>query len=401
MAGASLLLTALAPRANAEVDANASWTGANSSIWSIPGNWTPGGPPNALQIASFDGAFANQPTITADTAVGELHMATGVAQNVTIFATAANILTIEGVGIGTAILIDNASAFTLTIAARVGVDASQTWTNNSGNLFTVSGATLSLGENNTLTVNGTGNTLISAVTDGAGGTGSAIIKDGSGTLTITGNNAYSGGTIVNGGTLLVNNSGTLGDDNVTVNNSGTLGGNSTAQINARVTVNAGGNLAPGNGGNNTAVLTLNALTLQPASNFRIDINGIAAGFGYDQLIVNPGGGPNGAIITNSNLLVHVGTTLVVGQTFVIFHHPGGTTGQFAQGSTVTGDNGTVFSVSYRQRHYPYGDSSRARSRAEHMDRRCACDRWARFHAASQTAEVNSVQSIVTRESFRS
>ena len=137
-------------------------------------------------------------------------MATGVAQDVTIFATAANILTIEGVGIGTGILIDNASAFTLTITARVGVDASQTWTNNSGNLFTVSGATLSLGENNTLTVNGTGNTLISAVTDGAGGTGSAIIKDGSGTLTITGNNAYCGGTIVNGGTLLVNNSGDPG-----------------------------------------------------------------------------------------------------------------------------------------------------------------------------------------------
>ena len=112
-------------------------------------------------------------------------MATGVAQNVTISATAANILTIDGVGIaGTGILIDNASAFTLTITARVAIDASQAWTNNSGNLFTVSGATLALGEDNTLTVNGTGNTLISAVIDGAG-TGSAIIKDGSGTLTIT------------------------------------------------------------------------------------------------------------------------------------------------------------------------------------------------------------------------
>ena len=102
-------------------------------------------------------------------------MATGVAQNVTISASAANILTIEGVGTGTGILIDNASAFTLTITARVGVDASQAWTNNSGNLFTVSGATVSLGEDNTLTVNGTGNTLISAATDGAG-RGSAIIR---------------------------------------------------------------------------------------------------------------------------------------------------------------------------------------------------------------------------------
>jgi fibronectin-binding autotransporter adhesin len=350
LAGVSLLVTALAPRANAEVDADASWTGANSSIWSIPANWTAGGPPNANQIASFDGAFANQPTITADTAVGELHMATGVAQNVTIFATAANILTIEGVGIGTAILIDNASAFTLTIAARVGVDASQAWTNNSGNLFTVSGTTLSLGENNTLTVNGTGNTLISAVTDGAGGTGSAIIKDGSGTLTITGNNAYSGGTIVNGGTLLVNGSGNLGDDNVTVNNSGTLGGNSTAQINARVTVAAGGNLAPGNGGNNTAVLTLNALTLQPASNFRIDINGTIPGIGYDRLVVTASG--NGRfVITNSNLVVTVGTTLSVGQNFLIGVRSGsgainGTFAGIPQGGTVTGSDGTVFQVNY-------------------------------------------------------
>ena len=72
-------------------------------------------------------------------------------------------------------------------------------------------------------VNGTGNTLISAVTDGAG-MGSAIIKGGSGTLTITGNNAYSGGTTVNGGTLLVNDRFGIGDGDVTVNGGGTLGG---------------------------------------------------------------------------------------------------------------------------------------------------------------------------------
>ncbi len=328
-----------------QVDTNFSWTGATSSIWNIPGNWSPSGPPGAADVALFDGSFSNQPTVTNETTVvGELHMATGIAQNVTIFDTAANILTIKGVG-GIGILIDNASAFTLSIAARIGLDASQTWTNNSGNLFTVRGTTLGLGEDNILTVNGTGNTLISAVTDGAG-RGSTIIKDGSGTLTMTAHNAYSGGTIVNGGTLLVNLSGDLGDKDVTVNNSGTLGGNSTAQINSHVTVNAGGNLAPGNGGNNTAVLTLNALTLQPASNFRIDINGIVAGAGYDQLQVNAGVGERGVIITDSNLLVHVGTTLAVGQTFLILHHFRGFTGEFAQGSTVVGDNGSVFSVSY-------------------------------------------------------
>ena len=213
-------------------------------------------------------------------------MATGVAQNVTISSSAAQILTIDGVGIlGTGILIDNANAFTLTITARVALDASQTWTNNSGNLFTVSGATLGLGEDNTLTVNGTGNTLISAVIDGAG-MGSAIIKDGSGTLTLTAaecllrwNNRERRGT------LLVNNtigSGT-GDGDVTVTGAGTtLGG--TGIISERVTVNPGANLAPGNGGHTTSVLTVGAVTLSPGANFLVDINGTAAGTGYDRLI---------------------------------------------------------------------------------------------------------------------
>ena len=40
-----------------QVDANASWTGAVSTTWSTPGNWTAGGPPGAADIASFDGAF--------------------------------------------------------------------------------------------------------------------------------------------------------------------------------------------------------------------------------------------------------------------------------------------------------------------------------------------------------
>ena len=330
-----------------QVDADASWTGAGANTnWNNPANWTAGGPPNALQVASFDGTFSNQPNITISTIVGELRMATGVAQNVTISSSAAQILTFEGVG-GTGILIDNASAFTLTITARVGLDASETWTNNSGNLFTVSGTTLGLGEDNTLTVNGTGNTLISAFTDGAG-MGSAILKDGSGTLTITAANAYSGGTTVNGGTLLVNNtigSGT-GDGDVTVNGAGTtLGG--TGIISERVTVNAGANIAPGNGGHTTSVLTVGAVTLAPGANFLVDINGTSPGTGYDRLVVTASGN-NQFVITNSNLVVTVGTTLSVGQTFLIGQRIANQpiTGQFAQGSSVVGSDGTVFSVSY-------------------------------------------------------
>jgi hypothetical protein len=79
--------------------------------------------------------------------------------------------------------------------------------------------------------------------------------------------------------IVANGVGDLGAESVTVNNGGTLGGNSTSRIVNRgvlaagsdVTVAAGGNFAPGNGGNNTAILTVRSIALQAASNFRIDI----------------------------------------------------------------------------------------------------------------------------------
>ena len=138
----------------------------------------------------------------------------------------------------------------------------QAWTNNSGNLFTVSG-NVALG-GNALTVNGTGNTLISGVIAGVA-TGSTLTKDGSGTLTLTGNDTFTRGTTVNGGTLLVNNTAGPARSAVTVNNAGTLGG--TGTISGAVTVNAGGTIAPGNGGNSTGTLKTGALTLAGATQF--------------------------------------------------------------------------------------------------------------------------------------
>ena len=242
--------------------------------------------------------------------------------------------------LGTGILIDNTNAFTLTITANLSIGRDEAWTNNSGNLFTVSG-NVALGGNG-LTMNGSGDTLISGIIAGVAN-GSTLTKDGSGTLTLTGNDTFTRGTTVNGGTLLVNN--TAGSGAVTVNNAGTtLGG--TGTISGAVTVNAGANIAPGNGGNNTGILTTGALTLAATSNFRVDINGTTVGT-FDQLNVATGG----VTITGSNLVVTVGTTLSVGQTFTILNKVAGgaITGTFAgipQGGTVVGSNGTVFSVSY-------------------------------------------------------
>jgi len=323
-----------------QVDANFSWTGVLNSTWITSGNWTPGGPPGPGDTAVFNQAFLNQPNLTVGSTVGTLWMTTGVVQNVTISSTGGATLNITGLGMpGTGILIDNPNAATLTITANVSVGQNQAWTNNSGNLFTVSGNVGLSG--NALTVNGTGNTLISGAIIGIGG---SLIKQGSGTLTLTGINIYTGGTAVSGGTLLVNSTaGILGA--TTVSNAGTtLGGTG---ILGSVQVGGGTNIAPGNGGNNTGILSTGQLTLLPNSNFRVDINGTIPGIGYDQLNTAIGG-ISGVTITNSNLVVTVGTTLSVGQTFTILlkSSPGLVTGTFAQGSTVVGSDGTVFSINY-------------------------------------------------------
>lgn len=82
--------------------------------------------------------------------------------------------------------------------------------------------------------------------DGIVGFVGSIVKNGAGTLTLSGASTYSGSTTVNAGRLLLNNivgSGS-GSGAVTVNAGGTLGG--TGSVSGVVTVNAGGHVSPGN-----------------------------------------------------------------------------------------------------------------------------------------------------------
>ncbi len=202
----------------------------------------------------------------------------------------------------------------------------------SGNAFL--GATnLTVGSNNMST------TLSGAIQDGgaAGGTGGSFTKIGTGTLTLSGPNTYTGATAVNAGTLLVNGSITSA---VTVNNSGTLGGSG---IVGAVTINNGGTLSPGN---SPGILnTTGNLTLTMGATYLVELNGTAVGTQYDQTNVA------GLVsLGNSTLTVSLGFTPANGTMFTIINNDlsdpvTGTFNGLAEGAQFTA-GGETFQISY-------------------------------------------------------
>ncbi|HXW27338.1 MAG TPA: autotransporter domain-containing protein [Xanthobacteraceae bacterium] len=132
----------------------------------------------------------------------------------------------------------------------------------SGNVFLGSKA-LTLGN-----LNGN-DTIGGVISDGGmgGGSGGQLIKVGTGDLTLTNTETYTGATTVNGGTLTVNGS-IATSSGVTVNSGGTLAGTGTVSA---TTVNSGGTLAPGPNGN-VGTLTVNgSLTFNAGSIFLVDV----------------------------------------------------------------------------------------------------------------------------------
>lgn len=151
----------------------------------------------------------------------------------------------------------------------------------------------------TLTINpASGSTAFSGtISDSGPAGGISLVKNGAGTQVLAGANTYSGGTTINAGTLLVNNTTGSGTGAGAVQvNAGTLGG--SGSISGPVVVGDNLNaidayLAPGA---SPGILSTGSLTLNSDAALLAELRGPAPGTGYDQVHVT------GSVVLNSPTL---------------------------------------------------------------------------------------------------
>ena len=212
-----------------------------------------------LQLSN---SFDNSRTVTLDTGGGTIQTSLLHSNIFSGMITGTGKLTKSGEG--TLILSGN-NTYTGNTALNAGTLSVNTDNNlgDSAGVLTFSGGTLRLTGNLTssrmitLNTNGTietaagTNSIFSGIISGTG----QLLKTGTGTLTLSGTNSYSGGTVINTGTLSVSTDANLGDPT-----SGIVFKGGTLLLSAAISSNRALTLDAGGGTINTAAATISSLT---------------------------------------------------------------------------------------------------------------------------------------------
>ncbi len=190
---------------------------------------------------------------------------------------------VAGAGVGHTLFFDSSDGGTARAVTKAGADFDISGLGAAGmGIGSIEGAgTYLLGTKN-LSVGGNDrSTTVAGVIEGADG---SLTKVGLGSLTLSGANAYTGGTTVDGSILFVDNSSGSGTGSgaVMVNSGGFLGGSGT--IAGTVTVNSGGTVSPGR---SPGKLSINGNYIQKSgAALDVELGGDASGTGFDQLAID-------------------------------------------------------------------------------------------------------------------
>ena len=213
---------------------------------------------NQGNLVFMNGSTAGNANIT--NSFGMFFQGESTAGNATVHTTGGRVTFLQNASGGQARFItDAAGSFDISTAGPGGAAGPVT-------VGSIEGTGLYFLGNNQLTT-GTNNlsTTVSGSIEGAGG---SLVKTGSGALTLSGFNAYSGPTTIDAGALIVD--GTIAQSSLTTVHSGaTLGGSGT--VGATI-IHAGGSLAPGSAGAVGAMTIAGNLAFQSGALYIVQVN---------------------------------------------------------------------------------------------------------------------------------
>lgn len=290
------------------------WNSLTTGLWTNGTNWsnaasggTTGTAPTndtTTDVVVFNTTGTNGAVVAQlgqDQSIGGITVANTGATTIRSDTTTPRTFTI---GAGGITINAGAGAFTIGAtgsAVNVAIAGSQSWTNNSSNVFTaLGGVTSSAAGLQTLSIAGSGNTTLSGIVGDGSGT-VALTKSGNGTLTMTAANTYSGTTSILGGSLQLGGaSGSLANTAAVNVASGTfVAGDSTAATNNGVTnrINSAATLSLGGGGA-AATFQLNAAAA--GGTHSQTLASLAASRGFNTLTTNAATGTNTLTFTGAS-----------------------------------------------------------------------------------------------------
>ncbi|EDY16010.1 autotransporter-associated beta strand repeat protein [Chthoniobacter flavus Ellin428] len=245
------------------------WSANASGLWSNSANWSSGTIPGSAagDIANLTFNITTNVTVTLDTSrtLGTLNIGDTTTQSnsYTLASGSGSTLTFDN-GVSAAALTQNSTSNGDTISAAMLLNSALNINdNNATKSLTLSG-TIGAGTTGTKIITITGSAVGGVVISGSIGAGSgdvSIVKNnGNNTLTLSGNNTFTGGVTLNLGTLALNNAGALGATasaltitGGTVTGTATIGNGNAENWNGDFTFGGSGNFGTG-----TGAVTINA-----------------------------------------------------------------------------------------------------------------------------------------------
>jgi len=246
---AAICLLGLSPAVRATT-----FTNIANGNWSVPGSWGAGGP------AAGGGSEVTNYFISTATDLSTNDLAGGFWLN-QLYATNNQIVSLNSDGSGNYLLFTNSTVGNLPLMTNASTTAAA-FTNN---------IAIQLATNLTIGTPLAAIVINSNITET---TRSQLIKAGSGTLLLNGSNVYSGGTVINGGTLTVNSNAAIysPSTNLIVGALAGVGGTNTLNIGGAITVQQilVTNLAIGSPTN--SIFNFNGGTLTTSNNLGLAAN---------------------------------------------------------------------------------------------------------------------------------